>query len=65
LWIVPHGSGASAASDLEVSTGARQLNGAQVAVVTTYVRNTSGHAASAVSPDDVKEARDALKQPPQ
>jgi hypothetical protein len=34
-------------------------------VVTTYVRNTSGHAASAVSPDDVKEARDALKQLPQ
>jgi mono/diheme cytochrome c family protein len=35
----------------------RQLNDAQVAAVVTYVRNSWGHAASAVAARDVRAVR--------
>lgn len=38
----------------------RDLNDAEVAAVATYVRNSWGHAASAVSAGDVSSAREAL-----
>jgi mono/diheme cytochrome c family protein len=38
-----------------------QLTDQQVAAVTTYLRNSWGHTASAVSPGQVKQARDRLK----
>jgi len=41
-----------------------QLNDAQVAAVTTYIRNTWGHAASAVSQSAARQAREALKPRP-
>jgi len=38
-----------------------QLNDAQIAAVTTYIRNSWGHAAAATSPGDVHEMRQSLR----
>ena len=38
-----------------------QLNDAQIAAVTTYIRNSWGHAAPATTADDVRKAKDALQ----
>jgi mono/diheme cytochrome c family protein len=38
-----------------------QLSDEQIASVTTYIRNSWGHAASPTSLDDVRKARQALK----
>jgi len=39
----------------------RQLSDAQIAAVTTYIRNSWGHAAPATTPDDVHKLRDNLQ----
>jgi mono/diheme cytochrome c family protein len=60
--------GAKSASTDGAPTGpgmpsyAWQLNDAQVAAVLTYVRNTWGHSAGAVSESTVQSARAALMQ---
>jgi len=38
-----------------------QLTDAQIAAVTTYIRNSWGHAAAATKPDDVRSARNSLQ----
>jgi mono/diheme cytochrome c family protein len=37
-----------------------QLTDAQIAAVSSYVRNSWGHAASATSPEDVRDVREHL-----
>jgi mono/diheme cytochrome c family protein len=61
LHVVLHGA-QTAATGAEPTAPAmpgfgRQLNDAQVAAVVTYVRNSWGHAASAVAAADVRAAR--------
>ena len=38
-----------------------QLNDAQIAAVTTYIRNSWGHAAQPTIPDEARKARQALQ----
>lgn len=58
--------GAQSAATATEPTGAsmpafgRQLTNTQIAAVVTYIRNSWGHAATAVSADDVQKARKAV-----